>query len=229
MPYSKSLALIGLALAAPAATNAFVVTSPSTSRPHSTLSATREPNDERATPADAIRNLAAASALTLGLLLPSTDALAAPDIQFSSNNNAVLSSTVELSATIRTMDFSLPSGSYDSIADPNASGKESLTKDTIINTTPSKKAKKEDSGASAKEAAAAARADRVAERQAKEAEQAKKDEQSAIERDENIKAMRLEKAAKRAEAQAAKDAAAADKEEAKFKGATFVDTSMPTY
>ena len=224
--------LIGLALAAPAATTAFVVTSPSTtSRAHSTLSATRNPNDDRATPADAIRNLAAASALTLGLLLPSTDALAVPDTlaHYQSNNNAVLSSSVDLSAAIRTMDFSLPSGSYDSIADPNASGKDELTKDTIINTTPSRK-KKEDSGVSAKEAAAAARAERVAERKAKEAEQSIKDEQAAKERDENIKAMRLEKAAKRAEAQAEKEAAAAaEKDEAKFKGAKFVDTSMPTY
>mmetsp|Transcript_13617 Transcript_13617/g.29632 ORF Transcript_13617/g.29632 Transcript_13617/m.29632 type:complete len:178 (-) Transcript_13617:199-732(-) len=147
MNYSKSLALIGLTLAAPVATNAFALISPSTafSRPHSALGATRDPNNERVTSPDAIRNLAAVSALTLGLLFPSA-ALAAQDtVQL----HALHSSTVELSTTIRTMDFSMPS-SYESIVDPVSSKKEELTENTVINGSSSKSSSKKSAAPSEK-------------------------------------------------------------------------------
>lgn len=238
MYYSKSLALIGLALAAPTATNAFA---PSTTfaRPTSTLSASKDPSNERVTPPDAIRNLAAVSALTLGLLFPSGDALAAQD---TAQLHALHSSTVELSATIRTMDFSMPS-SYDTIVDVSSTKdsavKDELTKDTVVQTGGSKKkaapkkekkaaapkkekssagSKKEKkevaapSGLSKKEAAEAKMAERVAEREAKEAEQAALDAKAASELDANIKASRAAKIAERAAANAEKAAAAAGKQ-----------------
>ena len=72
--------------------------------------------------------------------------------------------------------------------------------------------------------------ERVAERLEREQDQAAKDEQSAKERDENIRRVREEKAAQRAATQAEKQAANdAAIEDAKYKGAKFVDTSMPTY
>jgi len=205
MYHSKSLAFIGF-LAAPAL--AFVPSSSVASRSFSSLSATRDPDNERATPPDVSRrNFAAASALTLGLLFPATDALA---------------------AEIKTMDFALPS-SYDSIADPVASGTDELTQLTVINTAASKRKPKAAPTSDPKADAAVARADRVAQRKAKEAEQAILEEQAAKERDENIKAARMERIAARQAAQAEKEAAAAAKEDAKYKGAKFVDTSMPTY
>lgn len=249
MYYPKSLALVGVALAAPTATDAFALISPSTasSRPHSTLGATKDPNNER----DTFRNIAAVSALTLGMLFPSTNALAAQDLPL----HALHSSTVELSATIRTMDFSMPS-SYDSISDPLASAgnKEELTKDEEVPTAGPKRVKKvadsgltpkeaaaakraeavanrktQDSGLSAKESSEAARAAKVANRLANEAEQAARDEKALLERDANIKAAREEKIAKREAAKEEQAAADAEKEDAKFKDAKFVDTSMPSY
>lgn len=217
MHYSKALTIAGLALAAPA--DGFVATSGHAARPRSSLSAALDQDNERQD-ANVIRNVAAASALAMGLLLSPVNALAAQDA-------LSLLPSVEISAAIQTMDFSMP-GSYDSISDPLASGKDELTQTTVVNTGGSKK--KAAASGSSKEDAKAAREARVAERKAKEAEQAIRDEQAARERDENIKAARLEKAAARAAAQAEKEAAAAEKaEEAKFKGAKFMDDSMPSY
>jgi len=227
MYHSKSLALIGLALVTPAV--AFVPPTSVASRSHLSLGATRDPSNERPSPPDVIRNLAAASALTLGLLFPSADALAAP-----LNDHAMQSSTVEVSLEYKTMDFSMPS-SYDSIAAPVASGTDELTTTTTVNTAAAskKKAKPKESavpsGLSKKEAAAAKRAEKVAQREADEAAAAARAEESVKERDENIKAARLQKIAAREAAKAEKDAVDAEKEDAKFKGAKFVDTSMPSY
>ena len=228
MHYSNSLAFIGLALAAPAF--AFVSPSSVASRSHSSLGATRDPNNERATP-DAIRNLAAVSALALGLFFPSTDALAAQGTASQLNDHALYSSTVELSKELKTMDFSMPS-SYDNIVAPVAAGVEELSTTTVLNTGAPKRVKKAavEKGSSPKEDAATQRAERVAQRKLKEDEQAARDEVSAGERDANIKAARVAKIAAREAAQAEKDAAASDaKDDAKFKGAKFVDTSMPSY
>lgn len=238
MSYSKSLALIGLALAAPTATDAFVVNSQSSARPHTSLDAAKDPS-----PGNAIRSLAAASALTLGLLLPD-NALAAQQTTLNNDHHVLQSSSVQISAEIKTMDFSMPS-SYDSIKSFDSDPDE-LKQSTIVNTAASKKktaksssssssAKKEKKesappGMSAKEASEAARAAKTAARKAKEAEQAEADAKAAAERDANIKAARLAKIAAREEARAEKEAAeAAAAEEAKFKGAKFVDTSMPSY
>lgn len=265
MVFSKFLAL---AIAASTATNAFVVVSPNTatsSRSSLNLGATRNngADDERATTSsdNSIRNFAAVSAITLGLLFPSSDALAAEATVpiYALNEHAVLSSTVDLSKVITTMDFSLPS-SYDNISDPVASGKDELTTTVNIETGSSKRSaassesKKKSassksaggglslnkmislptssssSGSSMKEEAAAALAERVAQRKRMEAEQAARDEQAARERDANIRAAREEKIARRAAEQAEKEAAAlAKEEEAKYEGVKFVDTSMPEY
>lgn len=81
-----------------------------------------------------------------------------------------------------------------------------------------------------KEEAAAALAERIAQRKIVEAEQAARDEQAARERDANIKAAREEKIARRAAEQAEKEAAElAKKEEGRYEGVKFVDTSMPKY
>lgn len=122
--------------------------------------------------------------------------------------------------------------SYDNLSAPVASGIDELVKTETINTGPGPARKKKvvSEGLSAKEQAAASRAERVAERKTKEDGQAALDEKAMQERDENIKAARLEKIAKREAAKAEQEAAAvAEKEDAKFKGAKFVDTSMPSY
>jgi len=229
MMLPKSVVFL-LALAAPA-TDAFTIISPNASsqRAHSSLDKSRASETDRV-PCSGFRDIAALSVLTVGLLFPSNDAFAAQDTssRLPRYDAALHSSTVQLSATIQTMDFSLPS-SYDKIADPTASGKDELTQSVVVITGASKKSAAP-TGSSAKEEAAAARAERVAQRQATELAQAQLDELSMKERDENIKAVRLEKASKRAAAQAEKEAAAADEvEDAKFKGAKFLDTSMPTY
>lgn len=242
MSHTKSLALIGLALAAPTATHAFVVNPQSSARPHTSLDAANDPS-----PANAIRNLAAASALTFGLLFPGANgnALAAQQTTLNNDHHVLQSSSVHLSVEIKTMDFSMPS-SYDSIKSFDSDPDE-LKQTTIVNTaastkktakssstsSPAKKKEKKESappGMSAKEASEAARAAKTAARKAKEAEQAEADAKAAVERDANIKAARLAKIAAREEARAEKEAAdAAAAEEAKFKGAKFVDTSMPSY
>ncbi|KAL3782731.1 hypothetical protein ACHAW5_006727 [Stephanodiscus triporus] len=234
MVFSKSLALhISLALASHTATDAFAIISPltaSSSCAHSSLDASRGSDIERVSYTDGFRNIAAVCVLTFGFLFPPHDAIAAqePISRLPRDDAAFQSSTVLLSATIQTMDFSMPS-SYDKLSNPIASGKDELVQTIVVNTGSSPKSAAP-TGSSAKEEAAAARAERVAQRLAKEKEQAQLDEQAARERDENIKAMRLEKATKRAVAQAEKEAAGADEvEDAKFKGAKFLDTSMPTY
>jgi len=239
MNYSKPL--VFLTLVAPAV--AFVLPSSPASRSFSSLCATRDTYSERATTPQLVRNLAAASAITLGLLFPSTDAIAAEGAvsHLPLNDHALHSSTVELSVEIKTMDFSMPS-SYDSIADPVASGTDELTNTVVVNTAASKKSSKKNaaskgktnsapsSGLSAKEASAAKRAERVAQREADEAAAAARAEEALKERDANIKAARLERVAAREAAKAEKEAAAAaENEEAKFKGVKFVDTSMPSY
>jgi len=226
--------------AALAATDAFTaVNTPSPSRLHfSSLDATRE-----STPADAIRNLAAASTLAFGLLFPTNNALAAPETT-TFNDHVLQSTSVSLSAEIKTMDFALPS-SYDSIAAPVASGvTDELTQITVINTSAAKRtsqkaaavekqAKKKEApppGMSAKEVSAARQAEKKAAREAAEAGQKEADAKAAAERDENIKAARMAKIAAREEAkiaeQAAKDEAG---QEAKMKGVKTMDTSMPSY
>jgi len=210
MCYSKSLAFIGLALAAPTAAFA-----PSTtfSRPTSAISASP-------TPPDAIRNIAAVSALTLGLLFPSADALAAQD---TAQLHALQSSTVEISTTITTMDFSMPS-SYDSIADPldTQGNKAELTQDTVVGNGSTKVAKKKaapskakestkeeaPAGLTKKEKSAAARAAKTAARLEKEAEEKAKTSLSAEEVQANIKEAREAKIAARKAAQAEEAAAA---------------------
>ena len=232
MHYAKSLAFVGLiAAATPTATF-----SPAASarRDSHRLGATRDDTND----GGALRNLVATSALTFGLLFPA-DALAARDVVPQPPlNDAFASSSLQVSATITTMDFSMPS-SYDSIADPVASGKDELTQESVVNVGSPRLKKKSASSAkktssagpsvSRKEASEAAKAERVAQRKAQEAEQKARDEEAAKERDARIKAAREEKIAKRKEAAEEEAAAAAEKEEAKFKGATFVDTSIPTY
>ncbi len=267
MFFSKFLAL---ALIASTTSNAFVVVSPSTassSRPsfisfNLGASTKRDADDERATTSDnAIRYFAVVSAITFGLLFPSSGAFAAESTipNHTLNDHAVFSSALDLSKSITTMDFSLPS-SYDNISDPVASGKDELTSTIIVETgsrkrsaasSESSNSKKisppksssgglslnemialpsSSSGSSMKEEAAAALAERIAKRKSMEAEQAARDEQAARERDANIKAAREEKIARRAAEQAEKEAAALAKEqEARYEGVKFVDTSMPKY
>jgi hypothetical protein len=231
MVFSKSLLLLALATST---TDAFAVISrltASTTRAHSPLDKSSDSDIEHVSFTNGLRDVVAVSVLSFGLLFPSNDALAAQGSipRLPRDDAALHFNSIQLAATIKTMDFSLPS-SYDNLSDPIASGKDELTETIVINTSGSKKTAAPIGGSSAKEQAEAARAERVAQRKATELAQSQLDEQAAKERGENIKAMRLEKAAKRAAAQAEKEAAAAnDVEEAKFKGVKFLDTSMPTY
>jgi len=118
--YSKCLQfIIGFALAV-APTHQFSVSSTSRRAP-SLLCATRDPNnnDRAVVPPDAIRNIAAASAIAVGLLFPTTSIAAQEDTAYQQLPN-VESTSLQLSVEITTMDFSMPS-SYDSIADPGKS------------------------------------------------------------------------------------------------------------
>ena len=168
--YSKCLKfIVGLTLAVVPPSHQFS-TSTSSSRHAPSLYATRDlNNNDRATvpPADAIRNIAAASAIAVGLLFPTTSIAAQEDTAYQPQLlNNVESSSLQLSVEITTMDFSMPS-SYDSIADPVASGKDELTETTVIasggsskkKAAPKKKAPKEKAAtksfASKEEAAAA--------------------------------------------------------------------------
>lgn len=256
MVHAKSVAYILLAVLTPLGSNAFTVISSSPSHAKLTLSATSRADDGGANPsksANSLGNIAAVSAIALGLLFPSTDALAAQQIvpRYNLDEHAILSSTLDVSKVITTMDFSLPS-SYDKISDPVVSAKDELTATVVVQTgskrtassseSPSPKKKSApsksvglptssfSSGTSLKEEAAAALAERIAQRKSQEAEQAARDEQLAKEREANIKAAREEKIARRAAEQAEKEAAAlAKEEETKYAGVKFVDTSMPKY
>lgn len=256
-------------LAAASTVNAFVAsTRPATSfssssqahRDSNLLAAANDDDNitERECNVGLICNIAATIVLTFGLHFPSNNAAFAA--QDSIHYSQLGSSSVQLSAVIQTMDFSLPS-SYDNLSDPVADGKaELVTTEVVITGGGSKRAVKQsntakdktaaaraekvaqrskaldaviNSSSSSKEEAAAALAERVAQRKAAEAEQAQLEELKRKEIDANIKAMREEKAAKRAAAaQAERDAAALandEGEDAKYKGVKFMDTSMPTY
>jgi hypothetical protein len=279
--YSRSLAvaihvfIVTFLLSTASKTNAFVVFSSSSisggttslsssSRvSHLPASANDSNNIERYSDEGFLmRNIAATTMLTFGLLLfPSNNAALAATQDHSIYYNSQLgSSSVQLSAVIETMDFSLPS-SYDKLSDPVADAKAELVKTEVVATGGGSRkavqkvdtAKDEaaaaradkvaqrtnavlnSSSSSSKEEAAAALAERVAQRKAAEAEQVQLEEIKRKEIDANIKAMREEKAAKRAAAlaQAERDAAAAlandEAEDAKYKGVKFMDTSMPTY
>lgn len=262
-------------LAAASTINAFVAStrpartsSSSSSSPRAQHQASHLPVDtnddniiERNHVGESMRNIAATTLLSFGLLFPSNNAALAAATQDQSiyYNSQLGSSSVQLSAVIQTMDFSLPS-SYDKLSDPVADGKAELVKTEVVATGGgSKKAAVKtntaqdeaaaaraekvaqrskaldaviNSSSSSKEEAAAALAERVAQRKAAEAEQSQLEELKRKEIDANIKAMREEKAAKRAAAaQAERDAAVAndDAEDAKYKGVKFMDTSMPTY
>lgn len=247
---------------------------------HETRSVGNSDDIEKVSYNQGLCNVATSTVLTFGLLLllPSNDAFAvAPQQDFITFHSqlfptekttaptattaaaaSLYSSTVQISSTIQTMDFSLPS-SYDNLSDPVVSGVAELTKTEVIITGGSRKEKPtgsstiaakdgafavaraekvaqrkalELSTGSAKEESAAALAERVAQRKAYELEQAQLDEQRKDAIDVNIKRLREEKAAKRAAlAQAEKEAArvAGKTEEDTFKGMKFLDTSMPTY
>eukprot|EP00569_Conticribra_weissflogii_P002972 CAMPEP_0171328152 /NCGR_PEP_ID=MMETSP0878-20121228/478_1 /TAXON_ID=67004 /ORGANISM="Thalassiosira weissflogii, Strain CCMP1336" /LENGTH=269 /DNA_ID=CAMNT_0011827981 /DNA_START=12 /DNA_END=821 /DNA_ORIENTATION=+ len=148
-----SYAIVALSVTAPAALafvpyrNPFLNIAPR----RLALASVKNDNEEHEIPPNnAIRNFVALSAITLGLLSPPSDAVAAHYTTIASNRNlnALQSSTVTLSEVIRTMDFSLPS-SYNNIADPVASGSDELTTSSdpkTASSTPKKKDPKKSSG-----------------------------------------------------------------------------------
>ena len=115
------------ALAAPLVVHSFSVPNSSTAR-QTDLCAIETDGDrsnrDESFPGG-MRNLAATSAVALALIMPCSSAIAQDTPRIQLNDNAIYSSTVTLSDVIKTMDFSLPS-SYDSIADPVASGVDEL-------------------------------------------------------------------------------------------------------
>jgi len=130
--YSKCLKfIVGLVLAV-APTHQFSSVVSSRHAP-SVLCASIDPNnnDRAVVPPDAIRNIAAASAIAVGLLFPSTSIAAQEDTTYQQLPNYIESTSLQLSVEITTMDFSMPS-SYNSIADPVASGKDELTETTVV-------------------------------------------------------------------------------------------------
>jgi hypothetical protein len=188
-------------------------------------------NDYRAVAPDVVRNAAAIFAVTCGLLFPSDS--------FAMNDNAFQSSTMTVAEVIRTMDFSLPS-SYDNIVDATASGKEELTTETVVKpaaavaakkAAPQKKEaapKKEEKEAEPKKVALTKAEREEAALKAKE-EQKAADAAKQKEIEAKIKADREARIAARKAAQEEKEAAEAAKAEEAYKGAKFVDTSMPKY
>jgi hypothetical protein len=164
------------------------------------------------------------------------------------DSTAVSSSTIQLSETIKTMEFSLPS-SYDSISDAKSAATDELTVTVNPPVGGGKRAPKAKSGVSgggskqpamtseeraalqaarqaAKEAEAAAKAAaRAADKEAAEqAAAAKREAQTAV--------REAEKAAKAAEAKLKKEAAAekeAQKAAAVSSNVEFVDMGLPSY
>lgn len=199
---------------------------------HSVISLSKEDDDsDRAvTPADVMMfRFAAVCAITCGLLHPSDS--------FAMNENAFQSSTMTVAEVIRTMDFSLP-GSYDSIVDATASGKEELTIEEVRPAASSAKkaapkekkaaVKKEKKEAAPKKAAMTKAEREEAAAKAKE-EKAKADAERQKEIEAQIKANREAKIAARKAAEAEKEAAEAEKLQEAYKGAKIVDTGMPEY
>ena len=179
-------------------------------------------------PLDLLRNTAAIFAVTCGLLYPSDS--------FAMSENSFQSSTMTVAEVIRTMDFSLPS-SYDTIVDVASDSKEELTSEEVklppsaAKKASSKKeatAKKEKKKAAPKKAAMTKAEREEAAAKAKE-ENAKEDAERQQEIQEKIKADREKKITARKAALEEKEAAEAAKAEEAYKGAKFVDTSMPTY
>jgi len=140
--FSKCFA--GILLASPITVDAFSSSHSQIAR-RTVLSAIvddSEVNRDESPFPSAIRNFVATSTVTLALLMPSSNALAQDTFHpLPVNVNAFYSSSVTLSEVIRTMDFSLP-GSYESIADPVASGTEELTISTVKSSSPKKKVEK---------------------------------------------------------------------------------------
>jgi hypothetical protein len=122
--------LIGSLLAAPISVDAFTASHSQPIR-KTVLSAIKNNHDREDITSlpHALRTFVATSAVTLSLLVPTT-AFAQETSHALPTDNAIHSSTVTLSEIIKTMDFSLPS-SYDSIADPVASGTDELTTSSV--------------------------------------------------------------------------------------------------
>jgi hypothetical protein len=112
-------------LAAPVAIDAFTAPQIKMARRTALSAMGGDDNDRDESLSHAIRNLAASSAVTLALIMPTT-AIAQDNNYMQTFDNGIYSSTVTLSEVIKTMDFSLPS-SYDTISDPVASGVDELT------------------------------------------------------------------------------------------------------
>lgn len=223
-----------LLLAASSATSACAFVSshrlPEASRVHPIHSAISLSKDDNAVP-DAIRNFAAVCAITCGLLYP-TDS-------FAINEHSFQSSTMAVAEVIRTMDFSLPSGSYDNIVGATASGKDELTtemarttaSDTKKAAAPTKKepARKKEKKEASPQKSAMTKAEREEAAAKAREEKAKADAERQKEIDAKIKADREARIAARKAAEAEKEAAEAEKLQETYKGAKILDTSMPEY
>lgn len=125
-------------LAAPRVVFSFSVSNPVTARRTALCAIDGDCSHQDESFHAGMQNLVATSAVALALIMPSC-AIAQDTPRIQLNDNALYSSTVTLSDVIKTMDFSLPS-SYDSIADPVASGVDELT--IVQGQAPSKKVEK---------------------------------------------------------------------------------------
>lgn len=114
-------------LTAPAVVDAFSASN--SQRTHRSALSSTNGNGDECLP-NVVRNVAAASAVALALIMPSSVFAQDTLHQQSVIDNGIYSSTVTLSDVIKTMDFSLPT-SYDSISDPIASGVDELTTSSV--------------------------------------------------------------------------------------------------
>jgi hypothetical protein len=145
-----------------------------------------------------------------------------PDISMVNEANTIYTSSIQLSQTIKTMDFSLPS-SYDSISDVSKPASDALVQEENIVTGSKKKV--QSSSASTKPSSAMTPEEKATLAAEKEAIAAERAAEKADLDAEKLESKRI--------AREAKEKAKAEKEvkakEESMKGVEFVDIGLPSY
>ena len=156
-----------------------------------------------------------------------------PDISMVNEANTIYMSSIQLSQTIKTMDFSLPS-SYDTISDVSKPASDALVQEENIVTGSKKKV--QSSSVSTKPSSAMTpeeKATLAAEKEAIAAERVAEKEAIAAERAAEKADLDAEKLESKRIAREAKEKAKAEKEvkakEESMKGVEFVDIGLPSY
>ena len=163
------------------------------------------------------------------LAFNTASASALPEISIVNEANNIYTSSIQLSQTIKTMDFSMPS-SYDSISDVSKPASEELVQEENIATGSKKKVKSsastKSSSAMTPEEKAALAAEKQAEKEAIAAERAAEKARLDAEKAESKRIERLAKEEAKEKAKAEKESKA---KEEMMKGVEFVDMGLPSY